>query len=766
VIRRVGVIGAGTMGAGIAAHAANAGADVVLLDVVPGAAAKAVAAMARADPPPLMHSRFARRIAPADLPGGLAMLGDCDWIVEAIVENASAKRALYAAIDEVAKPDAILSSNTSTIPLAVLTDGMKPARAGRFLITHFFNPPRYMRLLEVVAGPTAQQGVVAAVRDFADRAMGKTVVGCRDTPGFIANRIGTLWIASALRHAVELGLTVEEADAAMGKPLGIPRTGVFGLLDLVGIDLGPHVAASLMANLPANDLYRAIHRDEEIVTRLIASGRTGRKAGAGFYRRQKGTREAVDLVSGEYRTRATSRLESAEARTASDLLAHPDRGGQYARAVMLDVLSYAASLVPEIAEGVEDVDAAMRLGYAWRWGPFELADRIGATTVSAMLKEAGRDVPPLLARAAAAGGFYRVEAGLRLALAPDGTWRRLARPEGVIVLEDIKHASTPLLKNGSAALWDIGDGVSCFEIATKMNALDADVMALLGRTIELGAAGGFKALVVYNEGEQFSVGANLGQALSAASAALWDEIEKLVVAGQSAYSALRAAPFPSVGAPAGMALGGGCEILLHCSAIQAHAELYMGLVEVGVGVIPGWGGCAAMLRRWKSAKALPKGPMPAVVKTFEQIATAQVSKSAEEAREMMFLRPIDKNGGDGITMNRDRLLADAKARALAMVDGYQPPVLAPLRLPGASGRGALRLAVEAQMRMGRATAHDAVVARHLAYALTGGERDHTEDIDDAAIHALERQGFMALLREPATLARIEHMLDTGRPLRN
>ena len=761
MIRRVGVLGAGTMGAGIAAHAANAGAEVVLLDVVPGAAARAVAAMAKTDPAPLMHRRLARRITTGDLPRDLALLAGCDWIVEAIVEKPSAKRELYAAIDGVAKPEAIVSSNTSTIPLAALIEGMKPARAGRFLITHFFNPPRYMRLLEIVAGPATRPDVVASVRHFADHAMGKTVVDCRDTPGFIANRIGTLWIASALRHAVEMGLTVEEADAAMGRPLGIPKTGVFGLLDLVGIDLGPHVAASLMATLPKDDFYRAVYRDEPIVAQLIASKRTGRKVGAGFYRRQKGQAEAVDLATGEYRPREKSRLESAEVRTAAELLAHADRGGRYARAVMLDVLTYAASLVPAIAEGVEDVDAAMRLGYAWRWGPFELADRIGAKSIAAMLHEAGRDVPPLLSRAAEKGGFYRTDGSVRAALAPDGSWRRLARAEGVLLLEDIKRGSNPLLKNGSAALWDVGDGVACFEITTKMNALDADVMALLGKTIELGARGGFKALVVYNEGEQFSVGANLGLALFAANIALWDEIEKLIVGGQAAYSALRAAPFPSVGAPAGMALGGGCEILLHCSAIQAHAELYMGLVEVGVGVIPGWGGCAAMLRRWKGAKALPKGPMPAVAKAFEQISTAQVSKSAEEAREMMFLRE-----NDGITMNRDRLLADAKARALAMVEGYTPPELPPLRLPGASGRAALRLAVEAQIRLGRATAHDAVVVSHLAYALTGGERDHTDDIDDAAIHALERKGFMALLRESATLARIEHMLETGRPLRN
>lgn len=761
MIRRVGVVGAGTMGSGIAAHAANAGAEVVLLDVVAGAAARAVAAMAKAEPAPLMDPHLARAITPGDLPGDLGKLADCDWIVEAIVENPKAKREVFAAIDGVAKADAVVSSNTSTIPLAALVQGMAPARAERSLITHFFNPPRYMRLLEIVAGPATRAETVAAVREFADHAMGKTVVACRDTPGFIANRIGALWIASAVRHAVEMGLTVEEADAAMGRPLGIPKTGVFGLLDLVGIDLGPHVAASLLATLPKDDLYRDVYRDEAILKQLIAGGRTGRKAGAGFYRRQKDRREAVDLVSGEYRTRDKSRLDSAEARTAAALVAHPDRGGRYARAVMTDVLGYAAGLVPAIADGVEDVDAAMRLGYAWKWGPFELADRIGVKTVAAMLGEAGRAVPSLLARAVEGSGFYRLDGAVREALAPDGAWRRLARPDGVLLLDDLKRAAKPLLRNGSAALWDIGDGVACFEFTTKMNALDPDVMALLGETVALGSKGGFKALVVYNEGEQFSVGANLGLALFAANLALWGEIEKLMTAGQAAYGALRAAPFPSVGAPSGMALGGGCEILLHCSAIQAHAELYAGLVECGVGVIPGWGGCSAMLRRWKAVRMLPRGPMPAVAKAFEMISTARVSKSAADARAMMVLRE-----GDGITMNRDRLLADAKVRVLAMVAGYKPPELAPLRLPGAGGRAALQLAVSEQMNLGRASAFDAVVVGHLAYALTGGERDHTEDCDDAALHALERQGFMALLHESLTLARIEHTLETGRPLRN
>ncbi len=767
-IRKVGVVGAGVMGAGIAAHAANAGVPLVLLDIVPGAAAKAVQAMLKADPAPFMHAKAARLVATGNLDSDLGMLSDCDWIVEAIVERPDAKRELYARLQGVRKPGSVISSNTSTIPLRALLEGTPEGFARDFLVTHFFNPPRYMRLLELVTGPATRPEAAEAVRDFADRAMGKTVVECRDTPGFIANRIGTLWIQSALNHAHELRLTVEEADAVIGRPIGVPKTGVFGLLDLVGLDLMPHVAKSLLATLPEGDAYRALHREHDFVTRLIAAGRTGRKGGkGGFYTRERDAggnsiKRAVDLWTGEDRASERAMLESVElgAKDLRKLVSHADRGGRYARAVLLDTLSYAASLVPEIAADPAAVDEAMRLGYNWKWGPFELADRLGPGWLAGALREAGRPVPPMLERLGERT-FYRVEEGRLQVFHPDGEYRDIARPEGVLLLGDVKRRSKPLLKSGAASLWDIGDGVACFEVHTKMNALDPEVMALLTKTIALGKKGGFRALVLHNEGTNFSVGANLGLALFAANIAAWGEIEGLVEAGQKAYRALRDAPFPVVGAPSGMALGGGCEMLLHCDAVQAHAETYMGLVEAGVGVIPAWGGCAAMLRRWSENKLVPKGPMPPVAKSFEMIATAQVAKSAFEAKELLLLRPTD-----GITMNHDRLLADAKARALSLAEAYAPPKPATFRLPGASGRAALHLSVQGYVRLGKATPHDVTVAQHLAETLTGGPRDHTEETTEDEVLKLERRSFMALLRTEPTLARIEHMLETGRPLRN
>jgi 3-hydroxyacyl-CoA dehydrogenase len=768
-IRKVGIVGAGVMGAGIAAHCANAGVPVVLLDIVEGGAAKAVEAMLRADPAPFMHRGAARLVTPGNLSMDLSLLADCDWIVEAIVERPDAKRDLYAKLDRVRKPGSIVSSNTSTIPLAALVEGAEEGFARDFLITHFFNPPRYMRLLEVVTGPATRAGAVAAIAEFGDRALGKTVISCKDRPGFIANRIGGLWMQSAINHAVELRLSIEEADAVMGRPVGVPKTGVFGLLDLVGIDLMPHVAASMKATLPADDPYVRGMRDHPLIARLIAEGRTGRKGGkGGFYTRAKDAegnslKRAIDLWTGEDRPSEKPVLESLEAgaRDLRRLVEHPDRGGRYARAVLLDTLSYAASLVPEVADDVASVDAAMRLGYNWKWGPFELIDRLGAAWLAEALLAEDRPVPPLLERVGE-GSFYRVQDGRLQVFGTDGAYPDVPRPEGVLLLADVKRRGQPLAKNAGASLWDIGDGVACLEFHTKMNALDPDVMAMIGRAVAMGKKGAFRALVVHNEGENFSVGANIGLALFAANIAAWGEIEGMIEAGQKAMRSLRDAPFPVVGAPSGMALGGGCEVLLHCDAVQAHAESYIGLVEVGVGLIPGWGGCATMLRRWAENPRAPKGPMPPVAKAFEMISTAQVAKSAFEAREMLLLRPTD-----GITMNRDRLLADAKARALSLAEGYAAPEAAkPLRLPGASGRAALNMAVQQQAALGRATPHDTVVCDHLAATLTGGKRDHTEEAPEEEVLRLERQSFMALLKTPGTLARVEHMLETGRPLRN
>jgi 3-hydroxyacyl-CoA dehydrogenase len=763
-IRKVAVIGAGVMGAGIAAQIANAGVPAILLDIVPGGAARAVERMLKTDPAPFMNRAAARRVTPGDLGTDLALLADCDWIIEAIIERPDAKRELYAKLATVRKPGSILSSNTSTIPLAALTEGLGEAFSRDFLITHFFNPPRYMRLLEVVAG-AARPEAVAAIVDFGDRVLGKTIIPCRDTPGFIANRIGGRWMQAAINRAFDLGLTVEEADALMGRPIGVPKTGVFGLLDLVGIDLMPQIAASMQATLPADDPYIQDLREHAVIVRMIAEGRTGRKGKGGFYTRERGAggeslKRAIDLMSGAYRESAKPQLDSLGLRDLRPLCEHPDRGGRYVRAVLLDTLSYAAALVPEIAGTVADVDAAMRLGYNWRYGPFELIDRLGAAWLARALAEDGRAVPPLLAQVGE-GAFYRVTDGALEQFGTDGAYHPVPRAPGVLLLQDVKRRSTRRAPHGSASLWDLGDGCACLEFHSKMNALDPQSMEMIGKAVAMGRKGAFRALVIHNEGEQFSVGVNLGLALFAANIAAWGEIEGLVEGGQKALRSLRDAPFPVVGAPSGMALGGGCEVLLHCDAIQAHAETYMGLVEVGVGLIPAWGGCAAMLRRWAEHPQAPRGPMPPVAKAFEMISTAQVAKSAFEAQELLLLRP-----SDGITFNRDRLLADAKARALAMVEGYAPPAPRPLRLPGASGRAALRLAVEQQAALGRVTPHDRTVCETLAETLTGGAREPIEDTTEATVLTLERQGLMALLKTQATLARVEHMLETGRPLRN
>lgn len=769
-IRKVAVIGAGVMGAGIAAHVANAGAEALLLDIVPegandrSAIAKgAIEKLLKAEPAAFMSKAAARLVTPGNIEDDLQKLAECDWIIEAVVERLDVKQALYARIDAVRRPGTPVSSNTSTIPLADLTQGLSDGFRRDFLITHFFNPPRYMRLLEVVSAAHTNPEAVARVSHFADVKLGKTVVTCKDTPGFIANRLGTYWLQAAVIEAIDLSLTVEEADVVMGRPFGFPKTGVFGLLDLVGLDLMPHVQGSLKRALPASDPFHALLRDVPLIETMIKTGLVGRKGKGGFYRLNRAgggkVKEAIDLASGDYRKEEKAALPEGAEKDLGALLAHDSPLGRYARRVMGRTLAYAARLVPEAADDIVAVDEAMRLGYNWKWGPFELIDRIGTSAFAALLRSDGESVPALLA-AAEGQSFYRVESGKRQYLGTDGAYHDIVRPAGVLLLSDIKLASEPVAKNGSAALWDIGDGVLCLEFTSKGNSLDEGIITMLAKATKL-VKEKYKALVIYNEGSNFSVGANLGLALFACNIAAYGEVEKLVATGQKVYQDLKYAPFPTVSAPAGMALGGGCELLLHSSAVQAHAESYVGLVECGVGLIPGWGGCKEMLTRWQYSAGLPKGPMPATSKVFETVSVATVSKSAAEAKELMFLR-----GSDGITMNRDRLLADAKARALSLVEGYAPPKPKELTLPGPSGKTALVMAAEGFHRRGIATKHDLVVADALATILSGGDADHIEPVSEAQVLELERAAFMRLIRTNATLARIEHTLETGRPLRN
>ncbi len=765
-IEKICVIGAGVMGSGIAAQAANAGVDVVLLDVVPDAALSAIERMKTAEPAAFMHPTVSSRITPGCTEGDLALIEDCDWIIEAIIERTDIKQTLYRSIQPHLKAGAAVSSNTSTLPLRVLTEGLDDDLRRRFLITHFFNPPRYMRLMEIVIGPDTDAAVEQRVRVFADVNMGKSVVTAKDTPGFIANRIGTFWLHAAVTGAFRQGIGVEQADAVLGRPAGIPRTGIFGLLDLVGLDLMPHVLSSFASALADDDPFHALGSAPELLARMIADGYTGRKGKGGFYRLNLSggdrIKEVIDLQTGDYAPARRPKPAAAMVSKKGGLRAtldHDSAEGRYARSVLIPTLAYAASLVPEIADDADSVDRAMRLGYNWKLGPFELIDRLGPRWLVAALEKDGRPVPPLLA-AVGEGSFYRVREGRRQQFTGAG-YVKIARPEGVLLLEDVKRAAPPIMRNMSASLWDIGDGVACLEFTSKMNSLNPFILWMIEKAVRELPDRGFRALVIHNEGSNFSVGANIALLLYGAKLRLWPAIRWLLKRGQDAFQKMRYAPFPVVGAPSGMALGGGCEVLLHCDAVEAHAETYMGLVEAGVGIVPGWGGCKELLGRWMAAKDRPGGPMPPVMKAFEIIAMAQVAKSAMEARDFLFLRV-----SDGIVMNRDRVLAAAKARALEMAETYRPPEPYEMRLPGPTGRTALALGVRDFINKGVASTHDGVIAGELAFVLSGGDTDALDTVSEDWVLRLERDAILNLVRTEKTRARVEHMLKKGKPLRN
>lgn len=769
-IKKVAVIGSGVMGSGIAAHVANAGIPVLLLDIVPAGANNrnqlaegAIQKMLKTKPAPFMHAKIAKLVTPGNIEDDLGKLADVDWICEAIIENVDLKRDLYAKLEANRKKGSIVTSNTSTIPLDLLTQGLPESFAADFAVTHFFNPPRYMRLFELVKGPKTRADAIEALRRFGDEKLGKEVVDCKDRPGFIANRIGIYWSTVATALAYDLGLTVEEADSVVGRPMGVPKTGIFGLADLTGIDLGPYVVGSMLKTLPKTDalhlFYKAEHPLNALMQKLIKEGYTGRKGKGGFYRARG--KEALDLQSGEFRPKQKANLASVKAarKGLRALVEHDDKGGHYAWGVLSRVLSYAADLVPEIADDILAVDTAMKTGYAWKHGPFEQIDQLGTQWFADKLKASGMAVPKMVA-VANGRPFYKQEGEKAFRLMPDGDYAEIAVQADAWTLADKKRGKQPILSNRGASLWDVGDGVACLEFHTKMNAVDADIIGMVKEAAKIDKKG-FKALIIGGDYDNFSVGANVGIALFQANIAMWPAIEQGISEGQDAYMKLKYAPFPVVAAVAGMALGGGCEITLHSDAIQAHAESYMGLVEVGVGVIPGWGGCKELVTRAITNKKRPGGPMPALAQVFEAISTAKVSTSAMEARDMLILRD-----SDGITMNRRRLLADAKAKALKLAENYAPPKPVEINLPGATARAAMQLAVEGFAQQGKATKHDVVVSSALANVVSGGNTDITELVTEKKLLELERENFMALIKTNATLDRIEHMLTTGKPLRN
>ena len=775
-IQKVAVIGSGVMGAGIAAHCANAGCEVLLLDIVPDGAEDrnslsktAIQNMHKSNPEMLMHKRNSKRITPGNIEDDLHLLEDFDWVIEVVIENLDVKRDLYSRLCDNIGPETILSSNTSTLPRSKLVSELPRDVSSRFLITHFFNPPRYLPLLEVVTSSEVDESVVTRFCKFADHRLGKRVTMCNDRPGFIGNRLGVYFIQRAFKATLELGLSVEQADAMLGRPIGLPKTAVFALMDLVGIDLIPHVTESLLEHLPDDDPFHKIAgTGEEIILNMIQDGYTGRKGKGGFYRLNKDggkkVKEARNLYTGEYlnaNRRAAFPSAKMGKRGISSLMDCNDEGARLVKEVLLDSLSYAAHIVPDVSDDIYSIDGAMKVGYNWKAGPFEMMDSIGVESMVERLESSGREVPSFLSLAAERGSFYGMEDGEITRLDPSGEMVIVNRPEDTLTVADLKRRGKPLRRNGSASIWDTGDGVLLVEYHTKMNAMDPMNMEMLLNAVDLAESEDYKGIVIGNDATNFCAGANLGLALFAANLAAWKDLEDFIGLGQDTYQTLKYCEVPVVAASAGLCLGGGAEVLMHCDAVQAHSESYVGLVEVGVGIIPAWGGCKELLGRLVDFGLVTNGPMGAVMKAFETIGTAQVAKSAEQARSMGFLGPHD-----GITMNRDRLLADAKRKVLDLSENYVPPAPRTYRLPGPTGLAGLNLALSDLALSGQATPHDVVVATSLAGILTGGNTDITVAMEEDDILAMEKEAIATLGRHPDTLDRMQHMLETGKPLRN
>lgn len=788
-IGKVGVIGAGTMGAGIAAHLAGAGVDVLLLDVVPSDATAegqrsrlardAIARLRKARPAPFMTSDSVSRVVPGNVEDDMKALGTCDWIIEAVTEDLDVKRDLYRRIAAVRQEHAIVSSNTSGLSLVLLTDGFDAGFQEHFLVTHFFNPPRYMYLLETVAGARTRADVIETIETFADVRLGKGVVRCKDTPNFIANRIGIFSMAASARFLEEEGLSIEEADAISGPPMGRPKTASFRLHDLVGLDVAVAVMENTRKLLP-NDESRDLFVPPDFVLRLVKEGRLGQKTGAGFYTKDKSGIRVLDLETFEYREPRDVSYASLDAvrrerdvrKRLAALVSGDDAAARYAWKLLSDTLVYAARRIPEIADDVESVDRAMRWGFNWDLGPFEAWDAIGVTAAAERLRREGRDVPRIVTQLIDSGSetFYAVEGaqGQRRRVYFDfAEAKRVPVTErpGVLLLDDVRRNREPVLAAEGASTWDLGDGVLCVEFQSKMNSLSGSMLQLISSTIDLAEQEDYAGVVVGNQAPNFSVGANLAQLSEAAREKDFDAIEAMIRQFHSTVLRMRYSAKPVVVAVHGMALGGGCELALGGCRVQAAAETYIGLVELGVGLIPAGGGTREMACR--ASEVVPRHVnedfFPHVLATFQAIAEAKTSTSGQDAAALGYLRPVD-----GISSNRDRTLADAKrtVRYLAESGYAPPPPRRQIRVAGRPGLAELRVRLRQYQAGGFVSDHDVLVAEKLAQVLCGGDIDPEHAVDEEYLLDLELETFLSLVGEEKTLERIAHTLKTGKPLRN
>ena len=765
-INSVTILGAGTMGAQIALHCANAGVPALLLDMTADLAKQGLEKARKLKPDPQFSPDVYKLVTTGGIDTDLDRIATTDWIMEAVVERLDIKQQLLARVDEKRRPGSIVSSNTSGIPIAALAEGRSEDFRRHWLGTHFFNPPRYLRLLEIIPTADTDPAVVTAITRFGDHMLGKGVVVAKDTPNFIGNHIALYGVARTLDVLATGQFTIEEIDSITGPALGRPGSATFRTMDIAGIDVLAHVLRNLNERLP-NEADRAAFAVHPIIEKLIQRGALGEKTGKGFYERRKsaaGETEiwTLDPATLEYRPKQSARIGSIEAGKSIDDLAErvrmlfhaKDKAGEFLRATLAPTLVYTARVTPDIAHSIDDVDRVMRWGFGWELGPFEMIDIIGVKEVLAASEGTHAllgGVPPLL-KSLLEAGTPRFREGLVKPAAADLQILRVAKEQGRVIK-----------KNSGASLVDLGDGVIAVEFHSKMNAIGGDTVQMLQAGVKEAARSG-QALVIGNDAPNFSAGANLLLVLLEAQEGNWDELDMMIRAFQQATMALRYSPVPVIAAPAGLALGGGTEIPLHADRVQAAAESYMGLVEVGVGLIPAGGGTKEMLVRAMAQLPSPQSdPLPYVQKAFETVALAKVSASGPDAVRLGYLAVTDS-----FTMNRERLMADAKAKALERVrEGYHvPPPRTAVPVGGESVTAALSLGVHLMWRAGRASDHDALIGRKLAHIFGGGNAPHATMVSEQYLLDLEREAFMSLLGERKTLERIQHTLKTGKPLRN
>ncbi len=802
-IHQAVVIGAGTMGAAIAAHLANAGVSVHLLDIVPNKLTpeeekkgltlddpmvrnrivnQGLTQAIKSRPASFFSSQNAALVTTGNLEDDFEVVSRADWVIEAIIENLDIKRKLMERIDATRAAHTLISTNTSGIPVASIAEGRSQSFRQHFLGTHFFNPPRYLKLLEVIPAADTLPAAIDSISHFCEYRLGKGIVPAKDTPNFIANRLAFGSAAFALDYILQNGYTVEEVDAITGPPIGNPKTATFRLIDLVGIDVWEHVGKNLGPAIPHDEhalRYLNSERVNSLIHRLVERGSLGNKSKQGFYKQviQDGNKEfwTLNLQTLEYQGATKPRFESIGKVKDEEnlgerlkiLLAADDRAGQLVQALTYQSLAYASERIPEIADTPKPIDDAMRWGFNREAGPFETWDMLGLAETAQAMKAEG--FPPALwvdeMIAKGRAGFYQYKDGSKVAVynPGKGEYEPISASTALIILREQKSSGKLIKKNPGASLIDLDDGVACLEFHTKMNTLDDDIMTLIDESLDR-VETDFEGLVIGNQADNFSAGANIFMVVMGAQSGMWDQIEAALKKGQDIHQRMRYFPKPVIVAPAGLALGGGAEMTMHASRVVASAELYIGLVEIRVGVIPAWGGTKEMLRRILNPPMQTNNvePLPFLQRLFEQIGLAKVATSAEEARQFGILETDDR-----VVMNRDHLIAEAKREVLHLVaSSYQPPLPEKIFAAGRDNLAAMNVGVY-MMREGKyITEYEHHIAGKLAHVMTGGELSQPTWVDEQYILDLEREVFLSLVGEDKTQQRMWHMLQTGKPLRN